>query len=243
MAVAGADQGQPSRLGAVGRERSAGHGGAQVVGQRPALAHGEDPGLLARMVDLAGHVAGGEDARVGQRAQAVVDLDEAVVIQREPGVPEPVGTAGVGHPHDLVGEVPAAVGGLQAARLDVDDLGGGMHLDAAASQGVAELRPHPRIVGGQDALAAGEKRQGKLRRVAPAGGQFPAQPVLHGQQQLDAAGAAAYHRDARPPRVRLDAPKQRLPAVVELVDWLDRYGMLGGPTERIHARGRADIDR
>jgi hypothetical protein len=65
-------------------------------------------------------------------------------------------------------------------------------------------------------------------RIAPQQPELAAQPVLHRQRQLDAAGAGPTTAIVVVPAWFAHALEQRQPALVETMDRLDRHGVLGG---------------
>ena len=241
--VAGADQGEPAALRAVGFERLIEQRAAQVFGQRRTHANGEYAGLFQRPVDPRCAVTGGEDERVGFGLQGVAHPDEAGRIQRQAGAGQPGGAAGLGDPDDFIGRHALAALGLQAVFSDLHDFGFDMQRDAALGQHVFESAPHGGVVRGQDARTGGEQVHAQLVRVAPLRAQFAAQAVLHGQRQFDAAGSGADHRHRGDAGVIAHPFQQRQPALVELADRLHRHGMRVGTRHMAQLGRRADVDR
>ena len=78
--------------------------------------------------------------------------------------------------------------------------------------------------------------------VATLGLAFAAQAPLHGEDEFDAAGAAANHGNRHGSRPRAHAIEQREPAVVELLDGLHGDRVRRGPRDALHLRRGADVD-
>ena len=195
------------------------------------------------MVDHRGDIAGGEYVRVGDRLQGVVDADEAIAVELQPAVAQPGGATGAGDPHHFIGiETGAAVGG-QAADAECAHFGITVHLHATLAEHPFERGAHPGVVGRQDRPAAGEQMELEIAWRAPECAQFVVQPELHRQQQLDPAGAAADHRDARLAGMPAHPRKQGQPALVELENRLHRHRMQGRAGHRAELRGGTDVDR
>ena len=180
------------------------------------------------MIDHAGDVAGGKHLGVGHCLQRVGHLNEPVGIQREAGFAQPGRAAGARDPDDFVGvhafRRPPCAGAVADTWID---LGIAAQVHAALGQHALERAAHRRIVGAQNRRAAGQQVEAQFVRIASQRAQFVAQAVLHRQRQLDAAGAAADHGDARGAGVLAHALEQLQPALVEAVDRLDRHGVLG----------------
>ena len=180
---------------------------------------------------LAGHrrtVAGGEDQRIGHALQGVAHADEAFASSASPV------SRSHGAPPAWVTQTISSASRVSPPRVrrpppaTAIDFGVAMHRDAAFGQHPLEGAAHRRVVGRQDVRVGGKEVKAQFVRVAPQRAQFVAQPVLHRQRQLDAAGAAADHGDARGPGMPAHALEQRQPALVEAVDRLDRHRVLGG---------------
>ena len=103
MLIAGADQGEPGLLRAIGSRRAALHGAAQVARQRRTLAHRKYAGLLPRMIYRGGDVAGGVDPVIAQGLQGIAHQDKAALVQLQARLAQPRGATGLGDPDNLVG--------------------------------------------------------------------------------------------------------------------------------------------
>ena len=150
------------------------------------------------MVDHGGAVAGGEDQRIGLALQGVADADEASVVERQAGVAQPGGAAGLRDPDDLVGGQHVAGARLQAAgrRPAVTSAPRWTLTPRSPSTRSKALRTAALCVGRICGVGR-EQVEAQLVGVAPQRAQLVAQPVLHGQGQFDAAGAGADHGDRR----------------------------------------------
>ena len=236
MPVAGADQRQPAPLRHGAPQPLAGERAAQIGGERRALADGVDTGLLARMGDHRRHVAGGEDPRIAGRTQGFVDRDEAVRSVSGSPVSASQGAAPASVTHSASSKstrLPSAQ--ISDAGRDPDDLAAGQHGDPALGEDPLEEPADAPVVRRQQRVPGD---QGNLDRTAAQ----PGEPILRRERQLDAAGAAADHREAQP-RHLAGAGEQRLPARRETGDRLDRDRVLGRAGDIVGPRRRADVDR
>ncbi len=105
--VAGAHQAQEALLGRKRLQGTIPQRSAQVFGKRRSLAHGEHPGLRARMVHHGGDVTGGEHTGVRRGLEEIVDLNEPPFVHSQARLRHPTGGARPGHPQD---SRPGAVG-------------------------------------------------------------------------------------------------------------------------------------
>ena len=186
---------------------------------------------------MGGHrrdIAGGEDPRVGRRAQGLVDRDKAALGQGQPGVGEPRGGAGLGHPQGFVERDAPAAGADERSRLDTNDRAVGLHGNAVLGENPLEKVAHPTIVRGQQRIAGDERH---FRRQAQR-----SEAMLRGQSELDTAGATADHREPQP-RHCPGAGQQVSPPRREIGDRLDRDRVLDGARDIMRARRRADVER
>ena len=207
------------------------------------MAHRKHAGFLQRTVLHGRDVSGCKNGRVGQGLQRVTDLDEAPRVQRQPGVLQPRRTAGLGHPHDLVGLHHQAVGTQQAFRRHLGDLGIQVQFHRALDEHALKALAHARVVGGQNRGASAEQHKRQQVRVAAQRLQLIAQAVLHGQQQLHTARPAAHHGNAQHAlRVCLHPRQQGQPALVEAGDGFDWHGKFCRPRDVAQARGGTNVD-
>jgi len=148
----------------------------QVIGERLALANGENPCLFEPVIDHRRAIAGGKDQWIVKRLQGVPDEKEAGVVERQASVTQPGRGAGVCRPDDLVGVQRLASGGMQAPPRQRVDPRGEVHEDAAPCQHSLEATPHKHIVGTQDLAVGRKEMKAQLLGVAAARRQFPTQP-------------------------------------------------------------------
>ena len=85
--------------------------------------------------------------------------------------------------------------------------------------------------------------KGEFVGVAIDFAQFIAKPPLHGQQQLNAAGAATHHSDGGLAHMDANALQQGQPAVIELLNRLDGNCVFGSARNVLQLRCGADVDR
>ena len=220
-----------------GLERLPDQGAAQVGRERRPVTHREDAGLGTRMGGHAGAVAGGEHQRVAARGEGRLHREEAALVERQAGAGEPGGGAGLRHHEHVVDRQPLA--GVELNRVGIDARRGGI-LDqphAPAREDGAHASPRCNRLAGQD-LALGGKHDGDLGIARDL-----AQPMVDGQRQLDAAGAAANHGDAQRALPVLHPFEEAQPALAQFGDRLHRRRMLGCAGDRTHAGRRADVER
>ncbi len=136
--------------------RLAGERAAQIGGERRPLADGVDAGLLARVGRHRRHVPGGENARIGGRAQGFVDRDKTGLGQRQSGVAEPWCGPRLGYPQRLVEFDPAAVGANQNPRLDTNHGVAGDEGDPAFGENLLEPPADAAVVRRQQRFAGDE---------------------------------------------------------------------------------------
>ena len=130
---------------------------AQVFFEWRSLADGEDPSLFAGVIDHRGNVSGAENrGGVRQRSEAIIDLNEAFRVARQPGLSQPGRRRGASDPDDLVEALFKARFRPQTAFRDFRDAGAAMHLDVALGQYSLELIAHSLVVGGQNIACAAE---------------------------------------------------------------------------------------
>ena len=156
---------------------------------------------------------------------------------------QPRRTAGLGHPHDLVGLHHQAVGTQQALRRHLGDLGIQVQFHRALNQHPLKALAHTRVVRWQNRGASAEQHKRQQIRVAAQHLQLIAQAVLHGQQQLHTARPAAHHGNAQSAlSVRLHPRQQRQPTLIEAGDGFDWHGKFCCPRDVAQARGGANVD-
>ena len=207
------------------------------------MPHCKHTGFFQWASNHAGNVAGRKHARISHALQLFIDLDEAALVQRQPGLLQPGCAAGLRDPDDFVHRHAPAVGGLQRLVRDLRDAAAAVRDHLPLGQNGCKAAPHAGAVRGQNLRAAGEEVKAQLVRVAAQRAQFAPQPVLHGQRQLDPARATAHQRNARLARVQAHAFEQGQPAFVEQVNRLDGHRVLGRTGHPAHLRRRADVDR
>src|SRR5262252_4580711 len=96
-----------------------------------------------------------------------------------------------------------------------------MDLDTARGEHLGEFRPHPRVVRRQNLVGVCEEVEFDAVTASIAVAEQPTEPILAGQSELDAAGAAADHGDPRAAAVT-HALLQGPPAFEKTADRLDR---------------------
>ena len=107
-----------------------------------------------------------------------VDLNKAVCVQRQPGLLQPGGTAGLGDPDDLVHRHRLTVCRLQRFGRDLGDGPAAVQEHLPLGQHSFKTAAHARAVCGQYVRAAGEQVKAQLVRIAALHAQLAAQPVL-----------------------------------------------------------------
>ena len=157
IGVAGADQAEEVSLRSIWLQRATRCRAAQVFGQDRALADGEHTRLGPR-VGHGGNVTGGENLRVGNRAQFTVDSDKTLLVHRESRLRRPFRRGGIGHPEHGIGGVEIAAFNLHAIWPHADHFAVQMHGDAALTQHTHETAAHPGIVSGEDLRPVCEQR-------------------------------------------------------------------------------------
>ena len=234
-------EGFPLRL--VSGERPPLEDAPQVPGERPAGAYGVDPRFGRGVTLERGDVTGGEHLGVRDRLQCLGHPDEAFAIEGETGAGQPRrGCGGRGPEHLVEGDGADALD-QHGVCAHFHCLAAGHHAYAPLAQELGEPPAHARRKRRQQLVARGDEGEGQPGRVEPCGRHIAGQAAVQGQQQLDAAGAAADHPDlgAAP---RLQHPRaRRLEAIDEAVDGLDGDGVLGDARDLPRARRRADVDR
>ena len=235
VGVAGGDQAEPGALRPVGAERPPGQRPAQILRQRRPLPDREDAGPGPPVIDHRRHVAAGEHVRMRGRAQEIVDADEPVPVDVEPGGGGPGLDRGAGHPENLVRFDRPAVLENQPAGLDPDDGAAEQRLDPARGEDTREPGPGRRVVGRQQHRGGIDDGQGDRSGA-------PRQAVPHRKRELDPAGAPADDGDPHRTLAPAQAAGQRLPARDEAADRLDRHRVLRGARDIDGARRRADVD-
>ena len=243
ISITGADERQPMFLRPVRQQGSSGEDAAQVLRQRTPHPHREHAGLFEPAALHAGDIARGEHQRVVDRAQAVVYLNEPVLVQDQPGVPQPCRAARVGDPDRLVDIDPIACLGPQSDGLHLRDRSPPVHLHTARGKHCLEATLHPAVVGRQDMGVGAEQMEHYVVRITPQRAQLGMQAVLHGQQQLHATSPAPDHRDGAATCVPAYPLQQREPALVELEDRLHRHSMGTCAGHPVPLWCRADVDR
>ena len=191
----------------VGHERLAQERVAQVARQRHAHAHRKYAGFFQRPAVQVGHVATGKNARVGDGLQFGVHPHAVGVIKRQSSVLQPGAATGLRDPEHGVGVLPRILGAVRWMNLHprsahLADPHPRVHLHAARLQHGGKAALHARVMGGKHRVRRGIERENRLRPRQTQGLALGAQPVLHGQQQLHAARACAYHRNAAWPLAR-----------------------------------------
>ena len=138
VAVPGADQGQPTGLGAVSLQRLAKQGVAQISRQWHTHAHRKNPRFFEREAFHARYIARRKNAGIGNRLQLCVHADKTLGVTRQARVLEPRTTTRLGDPKNRVGGRPVICSGMFGAGLvnalgaDLVDPRVAMHLDMAA---------------------------------------------------------------------------------------------------------------
>ena len=245
VTVAAGQQREPLLLRTVGLERTTLDAAAQVLGQRWAVAHREDAGLLGRLRHEGGDIAGGEDVRLRTGLEVAIDRDETALIDLEIGARRPGLGSGRGRQDHLIDGDPFATGRDHVLLLQRHHLEIVMHDHAFPGEALAEIALHPRIVIGQDRVRSAEQMELEAiaGRIAVPLGALPFQPVLHRQQHLDPGRARA--DDAEPQRLifRHHAGLDAIELAQEVVDRLDRNQASDVPRDTAGIRRGADIDR
>ena len=219
---------------------------AQIGGQWLAHAHREDARFFQRSAEVRGNVAGRKHQGVVHRLQLRVDQNKALRIECQAGALQPRWPSGLCDPHGFIGIKSATIAGVQTAWRHLHHFGVGVHIDIAFFQHFAESRPNPRVVRGQNGFARGHQHKLQVFAAAPQGFEFVAQTILHGQQQLDAAGTTSHHSNGHATPVAGPVAgfvQQGQPALVELRNRFDRDCQRLGAFYLLDLRGRADVDR
>ena len=177
-AVTGADQGQPAALRPVSAQRCILQRQSQVRGQRFALAHRKHTGFFKWPVHHVCNITSGKNPRIADALQMRVDLNKAVCVQRQPGLLQPGGTAGLGDPDDLVHRHRLTVCRLQRFGRDLGDGPAAVQEHLPLGQHSFKAAAHPCAVCGQYVRAAGEQVKAQLVRIAALHAQLAAQSVL-----------------------------------------------------------------
>ena len=233
--VAGADQGQGLALRHSAAQPLPGERAPQIVGKRRAGAHRVDAGLLARMGRHRRDIAGCEDCGVGRRAIGLVDDDKTALVERQAGIREPRRTCRFGDPQSLVEFDHRAVLRDQPARLNAHNRIVGDRAHAALAEDDLETAADRVIVRRQQPLARDQRHLRRRWKQA-------SETLLRRYRQFDPAGAAT--DNGQPHMAQLTgAIEERLPALAEPVDRLDRDSVLGGARHIAHSRRRADVER
>ena len=216
---------------------------AQIAGQRRALPDRENSRFRARMIDRRGDIAGGEDAGMRRRLQRVVNRNETLIIDIEPGFGKPWHRPGRGYPEDFIERDRRLVFANQQSRFDPHDLVSGMDLHPAFAQHAAEYRADPPVVGVQDLIHVGDQMEAQTFHVPAARRQQAGKPVLHREQQLNAARTTADNADPHGFAAFHDTVAQAFPMGEEFSDRLDRHDVAWRAGNGLRHRSRADIDR
>ena len=109
------------------------------------------------MVDGGGDIAGSEDVGMGDRAQAVADGDEPLLIDGKPRLAQPRRRTCRGDPENLVEGVTAAVAQHELCGMDGSDRLAQMQHHAPFGKDASELPAHKAIVRRQDVIGIVEK--------------------------------------------------------------------------------------
>ena len=116
---------------------------------------------------------------------------------------------------------------MELAGIDPVDARIPVQLDTPIAQHRLEGIAYRAVVRRQDGATRIQQVEVQVVRIPPCGAQFVAQPVLHGQRQLDAPGPGPDDCDIHHTGMADDPLEQREPALVEGMDGLDGDGVLG----------------
>ena len=176
------------------------------------------------------------------RLQRIADFDEPAFIDIEPGIARPGRRASGGHPQYFVGFRRRSGSRRQFSGRHLRDRFAEMQHHVPLFQDTEKRAPYPGIVRRQNFSGVAEQVEfDVVGRLARAGAQLT-EAVLDRQQDFDPAGAGADDGDAHRPFMGHRAGAERIPAVEEIVDRLDRHHVPGRARHQRGVRRRARID-
>ena len=174
--------------------------------------------------------------------QRVVHRDETLCVGRQAGFPGPRRSASRRHPENFVQFEPGSVATFDQTVSRAADRAVRMDIHAAVDKQVTERGTHAPVVGRQDIRPVGDERVRQMVSRPILFRQESTQAILYGQQEFDAARAAADHADVRGSRSFQASRTQRFPVPPESIDRLDRHTHAVGTGNVRHGRRGTDVD-
>ena len=179
------DQREHASLRAEPAQRTSEQRAAQVVGEHPALPHGDHAGFRSRLVDHRRDVAGGEHVRVRNRTQRSIDGNETAGVERQPRATQPRRRLDTGHPqHEIARARDGRCRTTRPPRRRVATMKSVSTSIPRARQHVREASLHALRVTIQKTCSCSDQTDPCRART---------QRMMHGKRQFDTPRAATDH--------------------------------------------------